>query len=400
MSAERSRMRGRDLMMTARLGLRSRPARALLTIAGVAVGIASMVAVTGITSVSRAELLSILDEHGTNLLEVRAGGSLLTAPDEEAALVDEAVAMIRRIGPVEQASATRVVDDATVRRNDLISASETRGINVVAAETSLLDTLGVGMREGRWLEEASPRHPVMVLGTTAAQRLGFDDLAGQPRAYVSGEWFQIIGIVEDSPLAPDLATAAMIGYPVASEMLDLDDGPGTVRVRAPPESLEAVRDVLPATANPESPGEVEVSRPSDSLEARAEVDAALTTLLLGLGGVALLVGGIGIANVMVISVLERRREIGVRRALGATRAHIRRQFLAEACLLAGVGGAVGTALGVVVTVGYALVEGLPVTFPVVMVLPALGLAVLIGGLAGLYPAVRAGRMAPAEAIRA
>jgi putative ABC transport system permease protein len=367
----------------------------VLTALGIAVGIAAMVAVIGISASSRADLIAELDRLGTNLLQVEAGQSRL---GEEAELPAAAPAMIRRIAPVETAAATRNVP-TTVRRSDRIDEAVTGGIAVVATEPQLLATIGGAVAEGRFLDDATASFPTVVLGAEAAARLGIDSLDGDPLVWLGERWFKVIGILDRVPLAADIDRAALIGYPVAQELFGIDDAPSTVRVRTDPDQVEAVRSVLAATANPEEPSEVSVTRPSDALAARAAADEALTALLLGLGAVALLVGGIGIANVLVISVLERRHEIGIRRALGATRGHIRTQFLVEAVLLAAIGGIGGVVLGAVVTAGYATSREWSVTVPAGALAAGVGVALAVGALAGLYPASRAARLAPADAVR-
>jgi putative ABC transport system permease protein len=393
----RSRLRPGDAVAVGTVGLRAKRGRTLLTALGIAIGIAAMVAVVGISASSRADLLAELDELGTNLLQVQPGSSPF---GDAATLPVTAPDMIRRIGPVTSAAATRNVGGVTVRRTDLIPAEQTGGIAVVATEPELLETVGGTMAEGTFLNDATATLPTVVLGSEAASRLGITDLDADPLLWIGGQWFRVIGLLDPVPLGPDLDRSALVGYPVARELFDIDESASTVRVRTDPDQVAAVRSVLGPTANPEAPDEVNVTRPSDALAAKAEADETLTALLLGLGGVALLVGGVGIANVMVISVLERRAEIGVRRALGATRAHVRTQFLVESVMLAGLGGALGVALGAAMTAVYADVRGWRLAIPLAGLAGGVAASLVVGGLAGLYPASRASRLPPADAVRA
>lgn len=395
-AVEPSRLRWADVPAVGSLGLRSRRGRTLLTALGIAVGIAAMVAVIGISASSRADLLDQLDDLGTNLLEVEPGQSFATGQDSK--LPTTAAEMIRRIGAVESAAKTRAVD-ATVRRTDLVDEAVTSGISVVATEPQLLGTLGATMAAGRFLTDATAGYPTVVLGSEAAARLGIAGVEDRPMVWLGDRWFVVIGILDPVPLAPDIDRSALVGYPVAEELFGIDEAPSTVRVRTDPDHVEAVREVLAETANPAAPEEVSVTRPSDALAAKAAADEALTALLLGLGAVALLVGGIGIANVLVISVLERRTEIGIRRALGATRRHIRVQFLVEAVLLAAAGGVGGVVLGSAVTAAYASSRDWSVAVPTTALAGGIAVALAVGALAGLYPAARAARLAPAEAVR-
>jgi putative ABC transport system permease protein len=393
----RSRLRASDAVAVGTVGLRAKRGRTLLTALGIAIGIAAMVSVVGISASSRADLLAELDELGTNLLQVQPGQ---TPFGEAATLPTTAPDMIRRIGPVTSAAATRTVSGVSVRRTDMIPADRTGGIAVVATEPQLLETVGGSVDEGTFLNDATVTLPTVVLGSEAATRLGITHLDGDPLVWIGGHWFRVIGILDPVPLGPDLDRSALIGYPVGRELFDIDESASTVRVRTDPGAVAEVRDVLGPTANPDAPDEVEVTRPSDALEAKAKADETLTALLLGLGGVALVVGGVGIANVMVISVLERKAEIGVRRALGATRAHVRTQFLVESVLLAGLGGALGVALGAAMTAVYADLRGWRLAIPLAGLAGGVAASLVVGGLAGLYPAARASRLPPAEAVRA
>ncbi|MBX6388673.1 MAG: ABC transporter permease [Frankia sp.] len=371
--------------------------RVFLSALGIAIGIAAMISVVGISSSSRADLDRQLAALGTNLLTVEPGNTLL---GEEAALPVESVEMIGRIGPVNQVAATGKVPEAKAYRTDRIPAVESGGIAVRAAHLDLLETVGAELADGIWLNAAIERYPVTVLGSATAERLGIGAAGKDIQIYLGGRWFTVVGILEPVPLAPELDTAALVGWPAAKAQLGFDGYPTTIYTRSDDAAVEAVRSVLARTANPQAPNEVKVSRPSDALAARQATDRAFTGLLLGLGAVALLVGGVGVANTMVISVLERRAEIGLRRALGATRGQIRMQFLAESLLLSALGGVGGVVLGIAVTTIYAATQSWSAVVPVWATAGGVGATLLIGAVAGLYPAVRAARLAPTEALAA
>ncbi len=389
-----ARMPAADVVRVGGVGLRTRPLRAFLSALGIAIGIAAMVSVVGISSSSRAELDRTLAALGTNLLTVSPGRTLFNG---DAQLPSEAVAMISRIGPVTHATATGQVD-GNVYRTDRVPAAESGGIAVRAAQLGLLHTVGVEVVSGTWLNPATARYPAVVLGATAAERLGLPTAGPDVQVWLGGRWFTVVGVLAPAPLAPELDSSALIGWEVAASHLGFDGHPTTVYTRSEADQVEAVRAVLGATANPEAPNEVDVSRPSDALAAAQATDETFTALLLGLGAVALLVGGVGVANTMVISVLERRAEIGLRRSLGATRGQIRTQFLAESLLLSALGGIGGVLLGILVTGGYALSQGWPTVVPAWATLGGVAATLVIGGFAGLYPAIRASRLAPTEAL--
>ncbi len=389
-----ARMGPADVLRVGGSGLRARPMRVFLSALGIAIGIAAMVGVVGISTSSTEDLNRRLAALGTNLLTVSPGQSF---SGTAAHLPDTAVSMISNIAGVESVSAVGRID-AKVYRNDHIPKEETGGLNVYAARTDLPETAGAKIAEGRWLNAANERYPAVVLGPEAAQQLGVVRAGPDAKVWLGGRWFTVIGILERNELVPELDSAALVGWPEAKQDLKFDGYPTTVYTRAKESKVTDVQAVLGATANPENPSEANVSRPSDVLAAKQATDSTLSGLLLGLGAVALLVGGVGVANTMVISVLERRSEIGLRRALGATRGQIRTQFLCEALLLSGLGGLGGVLLGIIVTSGYAAYQGWPSVVPVWAMAGGVGATLVIGGLAGFYPAVRAAGLPPTEAL--
>ncbi|MGP3968452.1 ABC transporter permease [Streptomyces sp. 6N223] len=390
-------LRPADALRVGASGLRSRPTRVFLSALGIAIGIAAMVSVVGISTSSQEDLNRKLDALGTNLLTVAPGQAI---GGEEAHLPHEATAMIDRIPPVESVSATALLPDTNVYRTDQVSELETGGVGVYAAGLGVPHTTGARIVEGAWLNEATGGYPAVVLGWHAAKGLGVHTTGPDTQVWLGGQWFTVVGILAPAPLAPELDNAALVGWDVAAQRLGFDGYATTIYTRADTSAVTDVQQVLAPTANPEAPNEVEVSRPSDALQAQEAADETLGALLLGLGAVALLVGGVGVANTMVISVLERRSEIGLRRALGATRGHIRNQFLLESLLLSALGGAGGVLLGIAVTGGYAAVQGWPALVPAWSMAGGLAATVLIGALAGFYPAMRAARLAPTEALTA
>ena len=390
-----ARLRPPDLARLVSVGLRTRKLRAGLSALGIAIGVAAIVAVLGLSASSQAGLLAEIARLGTNLLEVQNGQNFL---GNTAELPAAAPAMIGRLPGVSTVADTGAVSNVNAYRSPLIPSIQTNALQVQAASLGLPAAVGTSLAHGSYLNPATAREPVAVLGAAAAQRLGIDRIWPGERIWVGSMWFYLAGILKPAALAPDVDSSILVGYPAAAKYLHFDGHPATIYLRAADNRVRAVDNVLAAQANPENPQQVDVSQPSAALTAQAAAKGAFNTLFLGLGAVALLVGAVGVANIMVISVLERRSEIGLRRALGATRGHIRIQFLAEAILLALAGGVAGVAAGAAATASYAHAKGWAVVIPVQAWAGGLAAAVLIGAAAGLLPALRAARLSPTEAL--
>nr|WP_243848818.1 FtsX-like permease family protein [Lysinibacter cavernae] len=391
----RSRLRTNDLIALSFHGSRAHPLRAILSSLGIAIGIAAMVAVIGIATSSEALVREKLAALGTNVLTVSAGNTMF---GEDATLPPEAVERVRRIDGVQAASSTALMDKIHVYRNAFVDQGATAGLGVRAADVDLLEATGSSVKRGAWLNESTAKLPTVVLGSAAAERLGISEIGSA--VWLGDRSFIVVGILNPSFLAPELDSSALIGINAATTLFGFDGSPTTLYEKSDEDAVTKVRNVLPATVNPQAPTEVEVSRPSDALAAQNTVDQAFTGLLVGVGSIALLVGGIGVANTMVISVLERRREIGLRRSLGATRSHIRLQFLSEAVLLSAYGGLAGSLLGLGITAVVANGNGWPVAIPPAVLAAGVIVTMLVGAVAGVLPAIRASRTSPTAALSA
>jgi len=393
-SAGLSRMRAADLLPNATLGLRSRPLRAILSSLGIAIGVGAIVGVVGITQSSQSDLIGQLDRLGTNMLTVTNGQGF---NGQETELPLAATPMLRRIHGVLRVAPTAQLVTASVYRNQFVPSGQTGGLAVRACDSALLPALAGSVWRGWFLNTATERYPVTVLGYEAAQTLGL----GRPgaRVWLGGHWFTVIGILNPLPLEPEVDRSALIGFGVAATLFGYDGHPSRIYVRAAQDQVTTVANLLGPTADPSAPQDVNVSRPSDALSARLAVQRSGEALFLGLGAVALLVAGVGIANVMVVSVLERRGEIGLRRALGAARRHVAAQFLTESLVLATSGGVAGVVIGVAATVTMAYLRDWTTLIPAEAIWGGPGLAAAVGAVAGLYPALRAARLSPVDALR-
>jgi putative ABC transport system permease protein len=385
-----------DLARIASIGLRTRRVRAGLSALGIAIGVAAIVAVLGLSASSQAGLINEISKLGTNLLTV-ANGQTLSGNTAELPIA--APGMISRIDAVTAVDDTGSLSNVNAYRSPLIPSINTNALSVQATSVGLPDSVGTSVAQGSFLNAATAREPVAVLGAAAAGRMGIDHIYSGERIWVGGQWFYLVGILRPAVLAPEIDTSILIGYPAAQKYLGFDGHPSEIYLRAQTDQVNAVHDLLAATANPEQPNQVDVAQPSDALVAQADAKGALNSLFLALGAVSLLVGAVGVANIMLIGVLERRSEIGLRRSLGATKGHIRAQFLAEAVLLSLLGGAAGVAAGVIATIVYAHLKHWTAVVPTTAWAGGLSAAILIGAIAGLLPAIRAARLSPTEALR-
>src|SRR5271156_18581 len=401
----RARLRPGDLAGLASIGLRTRKLRSALSALGIAIGTAAIVAVLGLAASSSAALLTEIARLGTNLLEVTNGQTFTGATAE---LPVSAPGMISRLPGVSNVQDTGTVTGINAYKSPLIPTIESNAVSVDTATLGLPAAAGTSIARGTYLTAATARQPVAVLGATTAQLLGIDRVRPGMRIWLgpggpggtAGQWFYVTGILNPDTYAPGIDSSVLVGFPAAEKYLGFDGRPSEIYVRTTDTEATVIRvdNLLGPQAKPENPSQVNVSRPSDALTVRAETQGALDTLFLGLGAVALLVGAIGVANIMIISVLERRSEIGLRRALGATRGQIRAQFLTEAILLSLAGAAVGVIIGAAATATYARSHGEPTIIPPEAWAGGLAAAPVIGALAGVLPAVRAARLSPAEAL--
>ena len=395
-----ARLRPSDLAALASTGLRTRKLRSALSALGIAIGTAAIVAVLGLAASSSAALLAEIARLGTNLLTLTDGQAFSGATAE---LPVTAPGMISRLPGVSNVQDTGTITGINAYKSPLIPPIQTNALSIDAATLGLPAAAGTTLAQGTYLNAATARQPAAVLGATTARLLGIDRVRPGLRIWAgpggtAGQWLYVTGILNPDPYAPEIDSSVLVGFPFAQQYLSFDGHPTTIYLKAAYGHVNTVYNLLANQADPEDPSGVDVSQPSSALVAQADAKGAFNTLFLGLGAVALLVGAIGVANIMVISVLERRSEIGLRRALGATRGHIRTQFLAEAITLALLGGIAGIVTGAAATASYAHTKGWATVIPTDAWTGGLAATILIGALAGLLPAIRAARLSPTQAL--
>lgn len=389
-------LRPADVLRTAWRGMASRPQRTMLAALGIAVGIAALVALTAASASNRADLLAQLDEMGPNFAVVMPG----LGPDREPVPLPQSApeAIARQDGVVRVGVFETAPEGLGVYRSDVVPGTESGGIGVAVARPDVLPAVGAELAHGRWFDDASRGLPVTVLGATAAERLGIAR-AGE-RVWIGGQWYGVLGILGSAGLATDVDSSALLGDRWVRDTYE-DETIGEISmiyVRAEPGLVDRVADLLAAAASPGWP-HVGVAKLSELAQARATADDSLALLGVALGGIALLVGGVGIANTMVVAVMERRGEIGLRRSLGARPGQVAGQFVTEAVMLSALGGAAGIGVGVLTALVIAAVTAQPVAIPADVLIAGPVVSVLVGALSGLQPAIRAARLSPTVALR-
>lgn len=400
----RSRFRLRDLFSEALAGLFTRPGRSFLTALGAVLGIAALVATLGVADTAGNQIVATFDELSATSVVLTTEGGFSAANRRLSLPWDSERRLARLNGVVAAGSMAEVPVGADLVRSvpikDPLGQTEFQ-IPMIAASPGIFPASRGRLATGRWYDfgHSERADRVTVLGSGAAQRLNVNRVDQQPVVFVGDVSFAVLGILADVRRQPELLNALIVPEGTARRLYNLES-PTTIQIRTEVGAAPLIAAQGPIAVSPDDPSIVRVQAPPEPDELRQEVQENVNALFLILGGVSLLVGGIGIANVTLVSVLERVGEIGLRRALGAGRRHIAYQFLLESTGVGLFGGVVGASLGILTVVAVSAARTwTPVLNPTIpLAAPLLGAAV--GLLAGLYPAVRASRLEPVESLRA
>ena len=395
----------RDLLSEGMAGLLARPGRAVLTILGTVLGVGALVATVGFARTAGNQIVGRFDELAATSVVVTSGQALPSSIQQEALIPADAQSRLLRLNGVTAAGVFGPVDigAATVRSVPVIDplAHNEFDVTVFAASDGLLDAVRGRLTTGRFFDSGHSQRGdnVAVLGPGAARRLGITRVRQQPVVFVGDEPFVVIGILNDVKRQPELLNGIIIPEGTARNIYTYKS-PTTVQIDVDVGAATLIASQAPIALHPNAPDLLQVQKPPELDDLRSRVEGDVDSLFLVLGGVALLVGAIGIANVTLVSVLERVGEIGLRRALGAARHHIAMQFLVESGAMGLVGGIVGASLGVLLVVTLSAQRGWTPVIDLWIPLAAPILGALLGLLAGAYPAFRASRLEPVEALRA
>ena len=387
-----------DLMGVAWSGLRARKIRTLLIMLGPIIGVAAMVSAVGLTESAKGALQAQLSQLGTNLIIAQAGGSF---GSQTPTFPSDAVQRVENVSTVTGASATTNLSGViALPIKGASTYYQAFPVPVRAADTNLPTVLGVPMISGRWLDGADTQLHTqsVVLGEGIAQQYGY--LPGETRTIaLNGTNFGVVGVLAPVPLDPQLDNAAFVTQWSAKNIFHTNGQPNQIYVRSIPGSTQATAAAIPTAINLGGPTQTSTQIPSDVLQAAAQADKTLQQVALLAGLLALTVGGIGIANVMSISVIQRSPEIGIRRAVGHSRSKIGFQFLLESLFVGVLGGFLGAILGIGIVYAVSAVAGWVTVIDYAQIPIWMGLALIVSITAGLYPSIKAARLEPLETLR-
>ena len=401
----RSHLKFRDLMAESIAGLEARPARSILTVLGTVLGITALVATMGVSRTAGNQIVARFDAFAATEVSLQPSSGGAGGGTRSSTIPWDAEARVMRLnGVIAAGTLTQVNIRGALSRTTAVqdvTAGTEFDIPLRAASPGLFAAVKTKLRTGRVFDKGSDTRAdnVAVLGPGAAERLGLNRIDQQPAVFVGDRLFVIIGIIDDVARQADMLDSIIIPEGTAREIYSLA-APQLVAIETSPGAASLVAQQAPTALDPNDPSRLRAASAGGATRVKDEVSNDLSGLFLILGGVSLLVGAIGIANVTLVSVMERIGEIGLRRALGAGRRHIIAQFLTESTFLGLLGGAVGAALGVLVTVGISAVKQWTPVMDGRIPIAAPALGAVVGLLAGLYPAMRAASLQPVEALRA
>ena len=389
----------RDLVGVAFSGLVARKMRTALLLLGPMIGVAAIIAAVGLTDSAKGDLKRKVAELGTNLIEATAASSFGTS---DPTLPEDAVERARTVVDVESVSAVVELTNVVVTPYEAVREFfETVPVPVLAADDALPAVLEVPLVSGRWIDEfdevSGARSAVIGIGLARE----FEVLPGEVRSIVLGDHeYAVVGVLDSVELEPAFDNAVFIPFSAADEDFVADDIlQNKLYVRAREGTEDTTAEALKVAVNLGGPDEISTELKSEALELASQSDRQLQLIVVAMGLLAIVVGGIGIANVMSISVIQRSAEIGIRRALGHTRGTIAAQFLLEAVVVGVLGGILGVAVGVAAIGVGVVAAGWVFTLQPILVPAGIAIAVVISVFAGLSPAVRAARLEPLETLR-